>query len=274
MAVFRVIKNENYTTMSNFHLRDSGLSLKAKGLLSQMLSLPENWDYTLSGLAAINKEGKDAIRSAVQELEQAGYIRRRQTHDETGNFAGNEYVIHEQPVFDAPEPGGGGPEAPGDDQIALPLSDYPTTENPLTENPSPENPTELNKDRSSKEEIEKKNKKEKTKGRRALSDAELRTQFVEWISATAGEYWSKRDKNALYLALGEFYMPRENKRQEPARTVQAVNALLNRLLRLSKGDVRKMVDLLETATSAAWRTVYGRDMPPEAPPDRRDEEWL
>ena len=68
MGVFRVEKNANYTVMSNYHLRDKSLSLKAKGLLSQMLSLPEDWDYTLSGLASINKEGKDAIRSAVKEL--------------------------------------------------------------------------------------------------------------------------------------------------------------------------------------------------------------
>ena len=78
MAVFRVARINDYTVMSNFHLRDKRLSLKAKGLLSQMLSLPENWDYTLTGLCYINKESKDAIRTAIHELEQAGYIRRRQ----------------------------------------------------------------------------------------------------------------------------------------------------------------------------------------------------
>ena len=88
--------------MSNYHLRDSTLSLKAKGLLSQMLSLPEGWDYTLSGLAEINKESKDAIRSAVNELEQAGYVIRRQTADAQGKFSANEYVIHEQPVSAQP----------------------------------------------------------------------------------------------------------------------------------------------------------------------------
>ena len=72
MAVFRVERTRNYTIMSNYHLRDKRISLKAKGLLSQMLSLPEDWDYTLSGLARINAEGKDAIRAAVVELEQAG----------------------------------------------------------------------------------------------------------------------------------------------------------------------------------------------------------
>jgi hypothetical protein len=84
--------------MSNYHLRDKSLSLKAKGLLSQILSLPEDWDYTLSGLCYINRESKDAIRSAVNELERAGYIERHQTTDEGGKFSSNEYIIHEQPV--------------------------------------------------------------------------------------------------------------------------------------------------------------------------------
>ena len=99
MAVFRVEKTKDFTIMSNYHLRDKNLSLKAKGLLSQMLSLPEEWDYTLAGLAHINKESKDAIRSAVNELEQAGYITRRQTTTEGGRFGCNEYLIRERPVL-------------------------------------------------------------------------------------------------------------------------------------------------------------------------------
>ena len=85
MAVFRVERTSDYTVMSNYHLRDKRLSLKAKGLLSQMLSLPEDWDYTLAGLCYINRESKDAIRTAIHELEQAGYIHRRQTTDSGGH---------------------------------------------------------------------------------------------------------------------------------------------------------------------------------------------
>ena len=73
MAVFRVERNRGYTVMSNHHLRNRDLTLKAKGLLSQMLSLPDNWDYTLAGLSRINRESIDAIRTAVWELEKAGY---------------------------------------------------------------------------------------------------------------------------------------------------------------------------------------------------------
>ena len=98
MPVFRVEKNKGYTVMSNYHLRDKALSLKAKGLLSQIMSLPEDWDYTLSGLCHINRESKDAIRSAVYELERAGYIERHQTTDTSGKFSSNEYVIHESPI--------------------------------------------------------------------------------------------------------------------------------------------------------------------------------
>ena len=86
MAIFRIEKTKDYTIMSNIHLRDRALSLKAKGLLSQMLSLPEGWNYTLRGLAYINKESIDAIRTAVLELEQSGYIVRYQGRDASGKL--------------------------------------------------------------------------------------------------------------------------------------------------------------------------------------------
>lgn len=133
MPVFRVERNKGYTVMSNYHLRDKSLSLKAKGLLSQILSLPEDWDYTLSGLCCINRESKDAIRSAVNELERAGYIERHQTTDESGKFSSNEYIIHEQPVS------------------LTPSLDKPSSENPTTGKPTSENPTQLNKDRVTKD---------------------------------------------------------------------------------------------------------------------------
>ena len=97
MAVFRVERNSGYTVMSNHHLRNKELTLKAKGLLSQMLSLPEDWDYTLAGLSHINRESIDAIRTAVWELEKAGYILRRQGRGEKGKMTAIEYTIYEQP---------------------------------------------------------------------------------------------------------------------------------------------------------------------------------
>ena len=143
MAVFRVERTHNYTVMSNYHLRDRNLSLKAKGLLSQMLSLPENWDYTLSGLARINAEGKDAIRAAVVELEKAGYVQRRQTTDKSGKFGVNEYIIRECPAPHEPPPEGPAP--------AQPSSGNPTTDFPSTVPTQTENPTQRNKDSRNKE---------------------------------------------------------------------------------------------------------------------------
>ena len=97
MAVFRVERNKGYTVMSNHRLRNKELTLKAKGLLSQMLSLPEDWDYTLAGLSLINREKIDAIREAVRELEKAGYILRSRERDEKERLRGADYVIYEQP---------------------------------------------------------------------------------------------------------------------------------------------------------------------------------
>ncbi len=141
MAVFRVERNKGYTVMSNHHLRNKELTLKAKGLLSQMLSLPEDWDYTLAGLSQINRESIDAIRTAIWELEKAGYIRRQQGRDAKGKMTAIEYTIYEQPQ-------------PPDDTLPgleTPILENPTPGNPILENPIPgkpttENPTQLNKD--------------------------------------------------------------------------------------------------------------------------------
>ncbi len=130
MAVFRVERNTGYTVMSNHHLRNKELSLKAKGLLSQMLSLPEDWDYTLAGLSYINREKIDAIREAIKELEKAGYIKRSRERDEKGRLRGADYVIYEQPQ-------------PDEEQEATPpISDLPTLENPTLDNPTLEKPTQ------------------------------------------------------------------------------------------------------------------------------------
>ena len=153
MAVFRVEKNSGYTVMSNHHLRNKELTLKAKGLLSQMLSLPDTWDYTLHGLARINKESIDAIRTAVWELEGAGYITRQQGRDARGKLTPIVYTIYEQPQPKQTMPQGEPPPQPTNPITASPLlenptTDTPTTEKPMTENPSSDNPMQLNKELS------------------------------------------------------------------------------------------------------------------------------
>ena len=145
MAVFRVEKNRGYTVMSNHHLRNKDLSLKAKGLLSQMLSLPEDWDFTLKGLSLINRESIDAIRTAVWELEKAGYITRQQNRDGKGKMADMIYTIYEHPQLrpDAEEE-----EQPGSENSVL---ENPTSDNPTSENPVSGNPMQLNKDKQTKD---------------------------------------------------------------------------------------------------------------------------
>ena len=171
MAVFRVERNTNYTTMSNYHLRDTNLSLKAKGLLSVFLSLPDEWHYSISGLMKITKEGRDCLTAVIKELEKAGYLVRYQSRDETGKIVGIEYVIYEKPQAEQAGCCGvrmnsiadsrpdayssaatGRNEEPLQDMLSAerprakkpmtgnPSAGKPSVENPSTDNPSTENP--------------------------------------------------------------------------------------------------------------------------------------
>ena len=127
MAVFRIDKTKDYTVMANHHLRNKSLSLKAKGLLSLMLSLPDDWDYTTKGLATICKDGVDCICSTVRELETAGYIQRRRIRDGHGRLTVIEYTILEQPAETEPSP----------------RRENPVLENPVLEKPELEKPEQV-----------------------------------------------------------------------------------------------------------------------------------
>ena len=145
MAVFRIEKTRDYTVMSNHHLRDKSLSLKAKGLLSLMLSLPEEWDYTTKGLARICKDGVDSICAGVRELEEHGYVIRQRVRNPNGQLGAIEYTILEQPR--PPEP-----EKP---ERENPVLDNPEQAYPVLEEPEQGNPAQLNTNRSSKEKSKK-----------------------------------------------------------------------------------------------------------------------
>ena len=121
MSVIRIQKTNNYTVMSNYHFREKDMSLKAKGLLSLMLSLPEEWDYSVDGLVKLSKDGKDSVISAITELEQFGYLVRSQAKGQDGKFTGYDYDVYEQPY-----------------------TEKPFTENPSTVKPMTENPQQLN----------------------------------------------------------------------------------------------------------------------------------
>ena len=240
MAVFRVERNKGYTVMSNHHLRNKELSLKAKGLLSQMLSLPEDWDYTLKGLSLINREKIDAIREAIRELERAGYIVRSRERDEKGRLRGADYVIFEQPQ----------PPTPDLPTLENPTLDNPTQEKPTLEKPTLENPTQLNKDILSKE------------------------QSITDLSSTDSIPF--HSLNPLPFAHGEAATPPERKRTE-AKSNSAVeiyreiikdNIEYDHLIqncKIDKDRLDEIVDLMLETVCTARKTIRiaGDDYPAE-----------
>ena len=187
MAVFRIEKTRDYTVMSNHHLRDKSLSLKAKGLLSLMLSLPEEWDYTTKGLARICKDGVDSICAGVRELEEHGYVIRQRIRNPNGQLGAIEYTILEQPR--PPEPK---PEKP---ERENPVLDNPEQASPVLEEPEQGNPAQLNTNRSSKE-----------KSKKDLSSTEgsnpiLSSPQTPRGSDRAGRDWMRERENYRELIL-------------------------------------------------------------------------
>lgn len=125
MSVMRVHKTANFTVMSNYHFKEKKMSLKAKGLLSLMLSLPEDWDYSVAGLTTLSKDGKDGVMTALAELEKFGYLTRTRLVNDKGQFDGIEYNIFESPQ-------------------EKPVAEKPILDNPILEKPISENPQQLN----------------------------------------------------------------------------------------------------------------------------------
>ena len=148
MAVYRVERTRDYTVMSNHHLKDTNLSLKAKGLLSLMLSLPDDWNFNMRGLSSICKEGLEAIGSALKELEKAGYMVRNQLRGANGRITDTEYIIYERPQEPAPaDPDTASPYTPPPD-TTLPYPGNPDVVEPDMADPSAENPALLNTKKS------------------------------------------------------------------------------------------------------------------------------
>lgn len=241
MAVFRVERTRDYTVMSNHHLKNRSLSLKAKGLLSVMLSLPDEWDYTLRGLATISKEGVDAIREAIRELEDAGYIIRSRGRNDKGQLAGTEYVIYEHPhqspnapaldittqekpvvvntqkskprsakplPINASKPVSESCEAPANaletPMWENPILDNPTLEKPALDNPTLENPTQLST-KGSKTYPE--NKKQSTTSIHPSFPLSISSEQTEGSDGTdmVKKYRSRVKNNIEYFEISEDY---------------------------------------------------------------------
>ena len=162
MAVIRVNKTADYTVMSNTHFKEKEMSLKAKGLLSLMLSLPDDWDYSIMGLVQLSKDGKDSVMNTLAELEELGYLVRTQTTDERGRFAGYDYDIYENPQ-----------------------TEKPPSEKPCTEKPNTEKPPQLNTNKSNTKESNTKEKRKKEssydKILSCVANDDLRELYLEYI---------------------------------------------------------------------------------------------
>jgi hypothetical protein len=223
MAVIRVNNTKGFTVMSNYHFQDKEISLKAKGLLGLMLSLPSNWDYSVNGLAAIVKENKAAVQTVLKELEEHKYLKRTRVQDETGRF---DYIydIYEKP-YDK-----------------LPCTEKPCTVIPYTEVPCTENRPQIN---TNKQNTNKQSTKE-------LNTNEYKEKNIkkESVNSVISEYTENKD---LQDALHDFVDMR-TKARKPL-TVRAMKLSLNQLDNLAVDDVTKIA-IVNQSIVHTWSTFY------------------
>ena len=216
MAIFRVHKTKDFTVMSNNHFRERKMTNKGKGLLSLMLSLPDDWDFSAEGLTALSADGKDSVKSALHELEKFGYLKRTQTFDDKGRFAGYDYDIFEFPLEN-------------------PSTENPEAENPLTENPSTENPPQLNTKETNTKKLSTKDKKK-----------ERKNSYEEILSSIEDDSLKE-----LYLE----YIKMRKLIKSPM-TDRALKMLIEKVNKLEPYDIERQKRLLETAIMNNWKSVY------------------
>lgn len=223
MSVIRVNNTKGFTVMSNYHFQDKEISLKAKGLLGLMLSLPSNWDYSINGLVAIVKENKAAVQSALKELEEHKYLKRTRVQDETGRF---DYVydIYEKP-YDK-----------------LPWTENRCTDIQCTENRCTENQPQIN--------TNKQNTKELNTNRLNTNEYKEKNIKKETVNSVIAEYTESKD---LQDALHDFVDMR-TKARKPL-TVRAMKLSLNELDKLAVDDVTKIA-IVNQSIMHNWLTFY------------------
>lgn len=250
MSVFRINKNSNYTVMSNNHFKEKNMSLKAMGLLSLMLSLPQDWDYSIAGLSKICNDGKDSIRSALKELEDFGYLKRTQDFDEARKFKGYVYDIYEEPL---------------EKNADLPLSENPTTGNTMTENPTQLNTKELN----TKELSTNKFKKEKENSKEKESEFSLQKNIS---ISTKENNEQKQDYELLELKkVKETVVQKvENVllqkkilnflnfriKNKKSVTMEYLHVFLEKLDKLSNCNDNEKIEILDQSIERGYTTIY------------------
>jgi hypothetical protein len=220
MSIIRVNKTKNYTVLSNHHFKEKAMSLKAKGLLSLMLSLPDDWNYSIAGLVSLSKDGKDSVMAALAELEKFGYLNRLRTTNSKGQFSGVEYNIYEEPQED------------------IPVAEKPNEDNEKAEKQNAENPPLLNTNQL-KTKFNKITKELKTKEIapemevllfRLVPNDEIKELYKDYIRMREG--------------IGS------------PLTDRGLEMLITRCERLSGMSVRKQKLLLESAIINNWKNIY------------------
>lgn len=221
MSVIRIHKTNNYTIMANHHFKEKQMSLKAKGLLSLMLSLPDDWNYSVSGLVKLSKDGKDGVMSALAELEKFGYLTRRQQFNAKGQFSGIEYNIFEEP------------------QQENTITDKQDAAKPISANQYAENPPQLNTNQS----ITKNNNKiTNESSTNAITDADMYALLVDIDDTDLAE---------LYREYTEWRAT-----TDAPLTKQGLKMLIKRCERLSEYNVSIQKAMVETALIQQWKNVF------------------
>lgn len=235
MAKITVVKTNNFTVMSNRHFQDTRLSLKAKGLLSLMLSLPEGWDYSVQGLMKLSKDGKDSVMSGINELEDNEYLIRTQTKDESGRFTGYDYTVFEHP-----------------------FSDNPSTGKPLEENPTTVNQPQLNNNKLNTNELKTEASNncliKETHKRKNIGKPENRNMEEVFEEFIEDRFSSVVDSSALYEAVNEFVEHRASMKKKLTPTALKLN--LEKAYRLAEGDYYRTCELILNAVANGWQGIY------------------
>lgn len=223
MAVFRVHKTENYTVMSNEHLRDKRLTLKAIGLLSKMLSLPDDWDYSVKGLISICREDETAIKAALKELRKAGYVKVTKSRGPKGTYI-YQYDIYESPSLSSPG-------------VENPAVENPPVDNPAVEHPAVENPVQLNTNIPITKESNTKKQKAGDENQRTIKE----------IIADMPE--------ELQPALKAFARMRGT--TGPAKlTPDALELNIKKAKKLANDDTQTVIAIFEQSVANGWRGVF------------------
>lgn len=246
MSVMRVHKTQNFTVMSNYHFKEKEMSLKAKGLLSMMLSLPDDWNYTISGLVKLSKDGKDSVMAGLAELEKFGYLKRNRTTDSKGRFAGIEYHIFEHPTQD------------------LPIADKPTSVSQNSEESPAGNQPQL------------RTKELKTKNNKILDESNTKKEIEKKEPSPSISDYDEILSQVSNDELRELYIDYIEMRYNMNSPIskRGLSMLVDRCDRLSNFHTGRAIQLLERAIINGWKNVYipGDIMEDEPVPNKQLED--